>query len=72
MPWAFQLARATVATNYNRKRYYTSNGNDSNMRMTQELFALREEVAQLKTENETLRSQVAAAEAELRRLNGGA
>jgi hypothetical protein len=61
-----------VAVNYNRKRYYTSNGNDSAMRMTHELLELREEVAKLKLENESLRSQVVAAEAELRRINGGA
>jgi len=61
-----------VATNYNRKRYYTSSRNDSAMSWTQELFDLRKEVAELKTENETLRSQLVAAEAELRRLNGGA
>ncbi len=42
------------------------------MSWTQELFDLRKEVAELKTENETLRSQLVAAEAELRRLNGGA
>ena len=72
MPWVFQLARATVGTNYNPKRYYTSNGNDSAMRMTQELFELRETVAKLKLENEQLRSQLVAAEAELRRINGGA
>ena len=42
------------------------------MRMTQELFELRETVAKLKLENEQLRSQLVAAEAELRRINGGA
>jgi hypothetical protein len=61
-----------VAANYSRKRYYTPTRNDSAMHMTQELLKLREEVAQLKLQNESLRSQVVAAEAELRRICGGA
>jgi uncharacterized protein YlxW (UPF0749 family) len=49
---------------YNRKRYYTPNNNDSAMRMTQELFDLRKQVAELTTEVERLNAELKEARGE--------
>lgn len=56
-------------TNYNRKRYYTSNGNaESNSRLVHEVLELRQTVKDLEFERERLRGSLLLFEAELAQL----